>query len=284
MPKKTIDDGRPWMSRKLLGNRLRSYRDAIGKTRADVAAARGGLSPAHLRSIEVGEVPIHVRNVKTLCDIYGVHDEKTRNELCDLGEATRKRGWYSGHSIPAWMGVFADIESQANVIHHYLEYVIDGRFQTEDYARAVTKETIPPDSTAKVEDVVDFRMTRKKKFWSSYQWKSFDVVFMEAALTIEVGSPKIQQAQIQHLLEMSERPGVTVSVVPRTAGPYFGMGNPLMIFDFDDDSYPSVVWDDLQVKSGFNDDIKVVDRCRTIWQCAQKKSVSLKRFVDDYWQ
>lgn len=278
------DDQRPWMSRKILGKQLRAHREAAGKTRADVHAAQGGLSPAHLRSIEVGDVPIHVRNVKTLCDIYGVYDQETRDELCNLGEATRKRGWYSRHAVPVWMGVFAEIESEASVIHHYLEYVIDGRFQTQDYAREVTRATLPTDSIWTIDDVVEFRMARKEKFWSSDHCRSLNVVLTENALTIQVGSEEIQQAQIRHLLEMSERPGVTVSVVPRSAGPYFGIGNPLMIFDFDDESYPSVVWDDVFAKSGFTDDLSVVDRYRVIWQSAAEKSVSLKRFVDDYWK
>ena len=53
----------------------------------------------------------------------------------------------------------------------------------------------------------------------------------ESVLTRTVGSPEVMQAQLHHLVELSDDPNITIEVVPMTAGAYCGLAGPLAVAD-----------------------------------------------------
>jgi hypothetical protein len=59
------------------------------------------------------------------------------------------------------------------------------------------------------------------------------VILGEAVLRQQVGGPEVMRNQLLHLCEASERPNVTLQVVPFSAGAYPGMEGCFTILGFD---------------------------------------------------
>ncbi|WP_199847905.1 DUF5753 domain-containing protein [Streptomyces dysideae] len=57
--------------------------------------------------------------------------------------------------------------------------------------------------------------------------KPYNAIIHEAALRMRVGGPKVTRAQLAHLLEVSERPNVTIRVIPFSADGFAGSGLPM---------------------------------------------------------
>ncbi|MGR8009785.1 DUF5753 domain-containing protein [Streptomyces hypolithicus] len=80
-------------------------------------------------------------------------------------------------------------------------------------------ELSPPD----IEHRVSFRIMRQAVLYEP-EPRQYQALIHEAALRTEVGGRKIARAQLQHLLDMSERDHMTIQVIPFKAGAIPGSG------------------------------------------------------------
>ena len=67
-------------------------------------------------------------------------------------------------------------------------------------------------------------------------------VLDEVVLRRGTSSTDIDQAQLQHLLELSQRPQITLQVVPFSAGTYMGQVGQFTIFEFPDEEDSPVAY------------------------------------------
>lgn len=67
------------------------------------------------------------------------------------------------------------------------------------------------------------------------------LVIDEAVLHREVGGAKVMHDQLVHLVEMSERPNVTVEVIPDTSGAHSGLPGAVAVRDSKDPYGPVLV-------------------------------------------
>ncbi|MDL4774849.1 MULTISPECIES: DUF5753 domain-containing protein [Thermomonosporaceae] len=126
--------------------------------------------------------------------------------------------WYAsiGHD-PQWYGQYVDFEQRARMIRIFEPLLVPGLFQTEEYAWALLAAGGEPNP----EQVLTERMQRKTVLDRAF----VTAILSEAVLSWPVGSPQIMRAQHEQLLELSERPNVTIHVVPRSfdTGAYRGL-------------------------------------------------------------
>jgi uncharacterized protein DUF5753 len=66
------------------------------------------------------------------------------------------------------------------------------------------------------------------------------VVLDEGALRRPVGGRKVMRTQVEHLMDMAQRPNVLIQVIPLDVGAHEGVNGPLVIADFAD--APSIVF------------------------------------------
>lgn len=112
--------------------------------------------------------------------------------------------------------------------------VVPGLLQTADYARAVhASAQRSRDQAANVEVFVAARLERQKLL-DGPNALIMHAVIAEGALRQVVGGREVMREQLERLIEMSERPNVTIQVVPFTAGAYGGMSGACTILDYDD--------------------------------------------------
>src|SRR5262249_24811346 len=67
-------------------------------------------------------------------------------------------------------------------------------------------------------------------------------VLDEAALRRPPGGPAVMRAQLEHLLEMTALPNVTLQIIPFDVGPHAAAGGPFTILRFPEPDLPDLVY------------------------------------------
>jgi hypothetical protein len=162
-------------------------------------------------------------------------------EYLDACDRSRQRGWwhdYDDEVIPEWFRHYLGLEDGASTLRGFAMQVVPGLLQSRAYARVITAEADTPEDAA---DLLDIRMRRQRLLVREPDPLQVHYVLDEAVLRRRVGSAEIMRQQLDHLVELAERPNVTLQVLPFDRGYYFdGKSEPdILGFPWDDD--PGVV-------------------------------------------
>jgi transcriptional regulator with XRE-family HTH domain len=241
-PQDLTQAGGPTVLRIVLGTQLRRWREANGITR-EAAGEAIRASHAKISRLELGRVGFKQRDLVDLLNLYGVTDEAERKEFFNLAEQANARGWWHQHGpvLPSWFEMYLGLEHSASVIRTYQVQFVPGLLQTEDYARSVIRVGHQADSANEIDRRVQLRMTRQKMLTEPGA-PQFWAVIDEAAISRPFGAPHVMTAQLEHLLEMSELPNVTVQVLPFRLGSHAAAGGAFTILRFAEPDLPDIVY------------------------------------------
>ncbi|MDA0563213.1 helix-turn-helix domain-containing protein [Streptomonospora sp. S1-112] len=224
----------------LLGSELRKCREAKGLTRAEAGHYIRG-SESKISRMELGRVGFKVRDVEDLLKLYGVTDREQIATMVQLARDSKKPGWWQayGESLPNWFQVYVGLEEAATRIRVYEAQFVPGVLQTEDYARSVIAlgNRVKPVET---EDRVAVRMRRQRHVLSGAcrLWAIID----EAAVRRPVGGPDIMRGQLERLIELSERPNITVQIIPFSEGAHAAAVGTFTILRYPDFGLSDIVY------------------------------------------
>lgn len=135
---------------------------------------------------------------------------------------------------------YADAEQHASVIRMANPLLVPGLLQTEEYIRAVHEAWRPVDGNVKIDVEVAARMERQSILDRELP-PSLGLVIDESVLYRPVGGPSVMREQLAHLLDMSERPRVSVQVLPTDVGAHVGLRGSFVILSFPDNA-PGMVY------------------------------------------
>jgi transcriptional regulator with XRE-family HTH domain len=233
---------KPTMLRMALGSRLRRLREASRVTREAAGYAIRG-SSSKISRMELGRVSFKERDVADLLTLYGVTDEQERQAFFALVRQANAPGWWHkyGDVLPSWFETYVGLEQAASVIRIYEPVLVPGLLQTEDYARAVIQLRHVQACATDVERRVALRMARQG-FLTQPGAPNLWVALDESAVCRPVGSRAIQLAQLRHLIEMAQRPNITLQVVPLHVGGPAAVSGPFTILRFSEPGVPDVVY------------------------------------------
>ena len=267
--------------RRQLGRKLRRLRETANKTHEDVAAAHIA-SPTTMWRIETGKVAVKPGVIWALAHLYDTSAEET-DVLVSLAAGTREEGWWEdyGGAVPEWVGLYAGLEAACTTLYDYQCELIHGLLQTEDYARAVTRSN-PSLSEEVVEQRVAFRMGRQHAVFNRSDPGRVVSVMTAGVLRLVVGSREVMEAQIAHLLALTQGGGVEVRVLTETDGVHSAMRGPFTILDFDDPDDPSLVYVETLVGSRYMERPEHVAEFRGAFRHIQAQAVSLEEYIDDH--
>ncbi|WP_411080344.1 helix-turn-helix domain-containing protein [Streptomyces sp. cmx-18-6] len=190
-PEKSVED--------LLGSKIRMLRQARGWEVVDLAT-KVFVSPGRISSIETANDPPGRDLTVKLEQVFGVDGALLELQTLIKSEAFKN---YSRR--------FLRDQAGARSIHEFSPGV-PGLLQTSDYARALMAVTFT-DSPETLEDSVVRRAERQEVFGREnppWLW----VVLAESSLHQVHGSSEVMAQQIDHLLEMAERPFIHIQVLP----------------------------------------------------------------------
>ena len=134
--------------------------------------------------------------------------------------------------FPAWFRPFVEYEARATTLRGFEHVLVPGLLQTPGYARAVLA-TRPNTSEDKVEERIAARLERQV-ILEGDQPPLLWVVLDEAALHRDIGGGKVMHDQLLHLATMSDRPSITIQIIPFAAGAHTGLLGAFAIAEFAD--------------------------------------------------
>ncbi|WP_159771089.1 helix-turn-helix domain-containing protein [Streptomyces sp. HM190] len=226
----------------LLGSHLRRLREAQGITR-EKAGYSIRASESKISRMELGRVSFKTRDVEDLLTLYGVTDEAERTSLLSLAKEANVAGWWHSYSdvLPSWFPTYVGLESAAHLIRSYEVQFVHGLLQTEAYAHAVVARGMKDASDAEIDKRVAVRMERQK-YLVSERAPEFHCVLDEAALRRPYGDREVMRGQLQHLIEISERPNVCLQVMPFGFGGHSGESGAFTVLSFPESDLSDVVY------------------------------------------
>ncbi|MEU9468329.1 helix-turn-helix transcriptional regulator [Streptomyces avermitilis] len=219
MPPRTT----PTERQKRLGSELRKMRTAAGMT-ADHAAGLLGLDRAKISNIETGIRTISPDRLRTLACNCDCSDTAYVEALVSMAHPTRRGWWerYRGSLSPSLLDI-AELESYAVRMRTAHTAHIPGLLQTSEHALELFRAVLPPLPEHEVALRLAYRVERQSVLEGEHPPEYVGLVH-EAALRMQFGGRKVAREQLEHLLDVSERPLVRLLVIPFAAGSFPGAG------------------------------------------------------------
>ncbi|HLS77198.1 MAG TPA: helix-turn-helix transcriptional regulator [Nocardia sp.] len=248
----------PTVARWELVLRLRELREQRGFDSATFAR-QAGFTPANWSHVENGRRVLTGRTIGPVLDLLEVEQEE-RDELLDLLQAGKQRGWWSRSSAligPELQRLYG-MEHGAQSIRSYDSLIVPGLLQTEAYARALISADVMI-RPVQVDQLVAIRMRRQQRLRGPDRVE-LTAVIGEAALLQQTGGPQVLRGQLEHLVALiDELDTVDVRVIPFTAreGAILG-GSSFHLLDFASEQLPTFGWAESAVFGGPVDDPELV--------------------------
>ena len=237
------EGGSPLVQRRRLRTELRTARQVSGLTQ-DQVAREMDWSLSKIIRIESASSGISSNDLKALLQLYGVKDPEQVDSLLALARAARGRSWWSKYRdvAPPSLLQLIEYESAADVIKQFESMIIPGILQTEDYARAVLQNHYGEGpGSDHLQDLVELR-TQREDLFDAENRPSFQFILDETAVRRMVGGPSVMRTQLRRLTEVARKPGITIEVIPFSAGLHAGMKGPFEIIKFADPSDHDIVY------------------------------------------
>ncbi len=220
MPPRTILTQR----QKRLGYELRRMRTTAGMS-AEYAAGLLGVDRSRISNMESGLRGISVERLRTLACNCDCTDEKYIDALAAMAEPS-EAGWWERYrgSLPQGLLDISETEAGATRLRGANTVHVPGLLQTSAHAMAIFRAVVPQLPEHEVALRLAHRSERQGVIVRDNP-TPFVAVIHEAALRMQFGGRDVAQAQLEHLLEVSERDNVTVLALPFTHGAFPGAGH-----------------------------------------------------------
>ncbi|HWG02981.1 MAG TPA: helix-turn-helix transcriptional regulator [Trebonia sp.] len=222
---------------------LRRLRAASQLSREHVEE-QTGVNEGTLYRIETARARPQRRTLLTLLDLYEVTDP-LRADLLDLAKSADGQGWARPYhwQLPGEYAAYISFEAEARAVHNYESLFIPGLLQTEDYGRAMIRGVLPTVTDTEVSERIEARTERQKLLDGETPLELWAVVD-EAAIRRVVGSRAVMATQLLHVLDMMNRPNITVQVITFGSGAHPGMPGAFVHMEFRDELDPELVYVD----------------------------------------
>jgi transcriptional regulator with XRE-family HTH domain len=229
----------PTVRRRELGALLRALRLEQGLT-VEQVAGRLLCSPSKVSRMETGQRGATARDVRDLCDLYGVTSPDERARMAKLAAEGKQQGWWQSYELD-YFATFVGLEEAATAIKMYQSTTIPGLLQTPDYVRAMSGVLVPEVSAERTEELVEVKRRRQGRL-SGEPPLPLSVILDEAVLHRTVGGPVAMARQLERLIEATGIYQVTIQVIPYSAGAHAAMDSTFTIMEFADAVLPTVVY------------------------------------------
>ncbi|MCX5605544.1 helix-turn-helix transcriptional regulator [Streptomyces phaeochromogenes] len=195
-----------------LGAELRKLRERSGLGLREAARATG-INESKLSSVEAARVGVSAERIRFLASRYGVGDSPLIDALVIMANE-RVRGWWEEYRglLPRSFVDLAELECHATYLRSFEMVHIPGLLQTEEHVQALYNASTWGMAEEQRETRARFRLQRQEVLHRDDL--VYEVVIHEAALRIRRAGLEVVQQQLRHILEQSERPQVSLRVVP----------------------------------------------------------------------
>jgi hypothetical protein len=212
---------------------LRHYRKAAGLTLAQ-AGNTIEWENTRLSRVETGQYQIKGDEISALLTSYGIAEAGTIAEVTRVIDSG-SRAWWAAYAdvLPQTYADVIALESEAVRIRGYFPQLIPALLQTPAYAHAIISSSPRAATQRTATALVQVRQGRKEILTRPSGPTELRTVVDESALYPRAGSASdLMRDQLLSLLDMSERPNITVRVMPLSAPVHSGLTSNMTIMDF----------------------------------------------------
>jgi hypothetical protein len=226
--------------------------------------------------METGHGIATLRDIRDLCDIYGVTGQAERDRLMTLARQSKQQAWWQSYDLA--YATYVGLEAEAVAISAFQSSVVHGLLQTADYARAGHEGAMPRLSPDQIDLQIEAKLTRQR-ILTQDDPPSFNVVLDEAALHRAVGGRRVMAAQLAKLLEMTARPNVVVQVLAYERGAHPAVESNFTILQLPEPT-PGVVFVEGLIGSTYLERPDDLKRYHEIFENLQSIALSPKDSAD----
>lgn len=181
--------------------------------------------------------------VTDLRRFYAVSEDARHANVLALAAWAKDLCWWHDYRdvVPGWFETYLSLEPAARLIRGYETHFVPGLLQTEEYAHAVIRHGHVGAPAAELRRRVDLRMRRQqilRRPDPARLWAIID----EAAFRRWPGSAATMRRQIRCLIDISERPNVTIQVMPVSVDGYAVAGGSITLLRSPGREFPDVVY------------------------------------------
>jgi transcriptional regulator with XRE-family HTH domain len=211
---------------------MRRLREAAGLDRP-TAADRIGKANTVVAHIETGRNLPAPSDVEVLLNLYGV-PERVPFFRDLIRTAKRGKDWWIGFTdaVPEWFELYLGLESAAARISSYDAQWVPGLFQTRVYAEAIYRAGERWRSEEEIAAKVEVRMGRQAVLSRPDDPPHVWCVLDEAVLHRAVGGPAVMRGQLEHLLDLADRPNIDLQVLAADSGAHAGAEGTFTILEY----------------------------------------------------
>jgi transcriptional regulator with XRE-family HTH domain len=186
----------------LFGTEVKRFRTAAGLSQ-DQTGAKIHVSGSHIGQIERGDVRCQEETAKDLDRVLGSH-----GTIPSLWKQCVKTAVF-----PTWFD-WPEVEVDATHLKTYQSMVVYGLLQTPEYAAALLRHD---------KEAVAARIGRQEILYrEDPPAPRLSVLLYDGVLHHEVGGRDVMRGQLAHLLGLSEKPNISILLVP---GPLSSAGS-----------------------------------------------------------
>jgi transcriptional regulator with XRE-family HTH domain len=264
-----------------IGLELQRLRKALTKLSVHEVGERLGISGSTISRIETGRREPTREEVASILTVLGVKGVE-REKLIDQARRQSDPGLLESTTSTEQSRNFLNFEQKATKITDFQLLGVPGLAQTVEYAGALLSAIRVGDSESDTEAWVGLRMRRQailtRKAPPALHW-----IFTELGLRQPVGGAKVMARQIRHLINLAERPNITINIIPAGIAEHPGIPGQFLIMEFAAD--PTVVHVEDRTTGLFLDDedkvavYKLVVEKLTDLALDEKASVRLLKFI-----
>jgi transcriptional regulator with XRE-family HTH domain len=229
----------PTALRIAVGGQLRKLREAAGITREAAGEHIRG-SHAKISRLELGRTGFKERDVRDLLTLYGVDNAEEREMFLDLVSRANQPGWWHSYNdlLPQWFETYLGLEHASKSIRTFEGQLVPGLLQTEEYTRSVVALGHENAEAARRVELRKKRQEILDRPGAPTLWAVLD----EAVLHRPIGGEQVLRAQLEHLVEVSMKPNVTIQVLPYAAGGHAAAGSSFTMLRFAEPELPDIVY------------------------------------------
>lgn len=249
--------------RALFAFELRRYRLAAGLTQQQFGD-RIGYSDSQVAMVEtMKRTP--TRKFAELCD----------QKLGLDGAMTRLYVNTTWERAPEYFRPWLEEEAEATALHNWEPAVVPGLLQTEAYARAMFSAS-PGITSEEVEERLAGRV-RRQSLLNQDKAPLIGIVLDEFVIRRRIGGAEVMREQLQSMLDLAERPNVTIQIVPYEAEAYCGLAGGFIIAERNGSAYAAYV--DAQPIGRTVDDRQVIGQITARYDAIRAEALPFKQSV-----
>lgn len=232
-------------------------------------------SPSKISRLETGQRGATLRDVRDLCDLYGITKQADRDHLMTLAREGKQQAWWQHYDLR--YSTLVGLEAEATAISGFQSSVVPGLLQTPEYARAGHEVAMPRLEPDEIERQIEAKITRQQVLLRE-EPPSFDVVLDEAVLHRVTGGPRVMRAQLDRLIDVGRLPNVTIRILPFAVGAHPALESNFSILELP--ATPGVVFVEGMVGSIYLERQEGLERYKRVFGRLRSISLSPEDTVD----